>query len=71
MTVLVIHKLTFWGWRWQVSDSETPGSTPGEQNDNNWQQKNQAHKSIFHFAAVTLRTRGMIEKNDGVAIVTE
>lgn len=70
MTVLVAHRLTLRGRRWQVSNSETPRSTLGEQNDNNWQ-KNQAHKSIFHFAAVTLRTHGMIEKNDGVAIVTE
>lgn len=71
MTVLVAYRLTFQGRRWQFSDSEIPGSTPREQNDNNWQQMNQAHKSIFHFTAVTLRTRGMIEKNDGVAIVTE
>lgn len=49
MRVLVAHRLTFRGRRWQVSDSETPGSTPGERNDNNWQQKNQGTQKHLSF----------------------
>lgn len=70
MIVLVAHLLTFCGQRWEAGDSETPRSTSTEENDNNWRRKKQAHKNIFHSAAVTLRTVGWL-RNDVVAIVTD